>query len=681
MRLDLRKIAHCATNMLALVILPLLVHSALLEFNPPNLTFSDAQKNLSFQVRAINTLSSPAMTVSFSAFGLLFRDCQISIPANSAEWSNVSFAAVPVFQNTTDAIVSIEAMVDTSNSTTCAPATPQSFQVKRVYALGGKCTSTGDPHITTFDNSLIEGQNVGAGTFYLFKHADFEVQIFNELYVPAGPALVTITTGVAWRYATSKGTVQSVFDMRGNNQGTITTLEQNQLLPSPPTQLPLGAYTYPIGNLGVLVLNANKYGNLSYFDVSLQINPGFTNYGGLCNVVNSTANQLSGSDGNMYNITGTSPDILFVKSWQVPATEILFDSPLKISPPSHAQFNVCYLPTSLEIMNTCQIRQRASDDLLKAETKCSDSTSDLTKIQILLAKCSIGANATNLTPEQTSPCDSLQTQSKNISQTLESQLQYRDSLTWKLSNLSIVYPTPMYNQSFIGNSYTPAEISPVFPNNTNKSFNESVTVYCETLFGSSDGCTKLIDTAPFISICKSDTLLAGHYGFAQSTLSLYLSQCQTQTTTGKNDVSPLIRTKCARIEQIEGFGSNACPSNCSSNGICKSSGCECKQKYGGADCSLSLMELVSYNPQSHTYATGGAYISLPPQTQTYLPITPSTIGDVSVFHDAPAAVTPTTIYAKTQPEAAAPVISQAFKRRLVDWTNVAGVMFVFSVLI
>ena len=188
----------------------------------------------------------------------------------------------------------------------------------------------------------------------------------------------------------------------------------------------------------------------------------------------------------------------------------------------------------------------------------------------------------------------------------------------------------------------PTEPLLVLPQSTD--FSAAAVKFCNDIFNNT-GCQSKIIPGGYIQSCVADTLQSGNYVFAKSALTAYLARCKTLTDYQVLSVEPELRALAVDVQKQAGLGANVCMNSCSAHGSCGHYGCTCDQAWGGADCSISLTKIVSYNPSTKSYTQGGVYTSLPPQQPYVAPLVKA-----SPINNVPSEYAPTNVI-KNQPDA------------------------------
>jgi predicted nucleic acid-binding Zn ribbon protein len=105
---------------------------------------------------------------------------------------------------------------------------------------------------------------------------------------------------------------------------------------------------------------------------------------------------------------------------------------------------------------------------------------------------------------------------------------------------------------------------------------------CASVFKDIKFCQNIISSKPFEEVCKLDVLLDddnNDIAIAQDHLEDYLLEC-AENVNSLADVD----AKIDKVMQKFGFGTIACPKNCSGNGECTEAGCMCNPGFHGVNC-------------------------------------------------------------------------------------------------
>jgi hypothetical protein len=102
---------------------------------------------------------------------------------------------------------------------------------------------------------------------------------------------------------------------------------------------------------------------------------------------------------------------------------------------------------------------------------------------------------------------------------------------------------------------------------------------CDSVFKEIQFCQNIISSMPFEEICRKDALLGNDIAIAQDHLEDYLLEC-AENVNSLADVDAEID----KVMKKFGFGTIACPKNCSNNGECTDAGCMCNPGFHGVNC-------------------------------------------------------------------------------------------------
>ncbi|KAJ3062871.1 hypothetical protein HDU98_001297 [Podochytrium sp. JEL0797] len=126
------------------------------------------------------------------------------------------------------------------------------------------------------------------------------------------------------------------------------------------------------------------------------------------------------------------------------------------------------------------------------------------------------------------------------------------------------------------------------------------TAQCTEVINGDAGCSDLTDNRIqfMIDSCAKDVLATGSHDFTEGHRRSACVHCNQLASSIVNaPVQVANATVAAAAVQVSnGFGANACPSNCSAQGTCGSAGCICNAGFSGMDCSVVLSTLVVPSP-------------------------------------------------------------------------------------
>ncbi|KAJ3073835.1 hypothetical protein HDU98_000505 [Podochytrium sp. JEL0797] len=119
----------------------------------------------------------------------------------------------------------------------------------------------------------------------------------------------------------------------------------------------------------------------------------------------------------------------------------------------------------------------------------------------------------------------------------------------------------------------------------------------------SNGCPQLSSTNfnTIIQNCMQDIVISGSHNFTGGYLNLVHSICAASADQILNSPVALpaqLVTHAVTAQQAAGYGTNACPNNCSGHGACSAYGCQCYDAFTGIDCSTNLNTLAVPPPSS-----------------------------------------------------------------------------------
>jgi hypothetical protein len=111
---------------------------------------------------------------------------------------------------------------------------------------------------------------------------------------------------------------------------------------------------------------------------------------------------------------------------------------------------------------------------------------------------------------------------------------------------------------------------------------------CKSLFSKDlNECKTLLDTKPYVQKCILDGLITGKSTtFGQSHLENYLIDCEALATSRKSSGNPKLVAQAMKIAKALGQGTFDCKTNkdgleCSGNGLCMATGCQCSAGFFG----------------------------------------------------------------------------------------------------
>ncbi|KAJ3322465.1 hypothetical protein HDV06_003009 [Boothiomyces sp. JEL0866] len=124
--------------------------------------------------------------------------------------------------------------------------------------------------------------------------------------------------------------------------------------------------------------------------------------------------------------------------------------------------------------------------------------------------------------------------------------------------------------------------------------------HCQQLFNV-PGCSKVCDVDYYVNACIADAKTCGSFVFAEAQRLAFMAECKVTTGFMQVDNQQTVVNQGIQIQSQCGLGNHNCLNDCSGHGICGSTGCRCSPTWGGADCSIDLTKLMSYNFKLKSY--------------------------------------------------------------------------------
>ena len=526
----------------------------LLEFDPPTLAVKDGVMDTKFRIR-LKEKPSTDVTVFLEAPGINFENCAVVIPASGYNnFVDVPVRPAPVFTDRTSDDFVIKAKVNTADH--AYDSTTQVYKATRTYSKGGVCSSIGDPHFTLFDG--FTGDFQGKGTYYLFKHKDLVIQTTQGDCNPG----TTCNHAIAVRY----GSTVLALDTRGEYKVSglrEVTPNKDGVQYVAPTSNDSGrvhSIKVPGGTTIDLVQNWND--KIHWIDFTLHLANGYTDYGGLCNQIAPKAPEtLHCQDGAD---VARAQSEKFFSGWVVSDADNLLNGGYKLNAPALSNvYNKCTLPAHpiapVKPLPPAPLPTYAAPKYTREAPQLQTTVVTSYVVSTTAAPATTTGTATVAPQVQT----------------------YAVPITVTQAVQPVATPPPK-----------------------NPEFEKQCQSHCQKIFDV-PGCKSIVDPSNFIKSCVADSVLSGNLFMAEAMKSAYLAQCNTATQYMKNDIKPQVVEQAQSIRKECGLGNNKCINNCSGNGACGGNGCVCNSGFGGLDCSVNLNKLISYNPQSNSYAQGG----------------------------------------------------------------------------
>ncbi|KAJ3253489.1 hypothetical protein HK103_000521 [Boothiomyces macroporosus] len=124
--------------------------------------------------------------------------------------------------------------------------------------------------------------------------------------------------------------------------------------------------------------------------------------------------------------------------------------------------------------------------------------------------------------------------------------------------------------------------------------------HCQQLFNV-PGCSKVCDVDYYVNACIADAKTCGSFVFAEAQRLAFMAECKITTGFMQVDNQPAVVDQSVQIQSQCGLGNHKCLNDCSGHGVCGVTGCRCSPTWGGADCSIDLTKLMSYNFKLKSY--------------------------------------------------------------------------------
>ncbi|KAI8923260.1 hypothetical protein BC831DRAFT_417459 [Entophlyctis helioformis] len=534
-----------------------------IDLQPAVLSLNDLSDNNKFGCKLTSMPKGP-VTVYFEHPSISFSDCFVRF--DQTNWNitkEIGVTPIPVFgqyvgANTTIPLsIRVHAAADADGYHNAEVELP----CNRKPAVGGVCTSLGDPHFKSFDGLSFSSQPLG--NHHLVKSADLNIQVIQDI---CGDH-VTCNTAVAIRYGSSI----MIYDIRNKQSrpqmAQVTPNKDGLTYTAPKASGGVGTHTVttPCGSTITITHFTDGFPLL---DVTVHLAGGYTKVGGMCNRLPGESNtKLNDANGNTCSHKKQQDVNRFISTWKVAENEDLFKGRYSqtTNAPSKgtAAIRRCTIP---EIPKVVQPEIKPKPPVLPLYIP-PVTTAQITTEAATTTTTSIIATSTTTVVEST---------------------------TIVLSTATVLASTTTTTTATDA-TYTRPSPPPEFTHQCES--------HCKSLF-TVPGCDKIVDPSFYIGACILDAKSTGSYAFTESAKTAYLALCRTQTTYMERDVKPEIIKQATTIQTQCGFGNNTCINKCSGNGVCADYGCACQPGWGGVDCSTNLTQRVQYNVESGKYETG-----------------------------------------------------------------------------
>ncbi|KAI9346249.1 hypothetical protein BDR26DRAFT_916670 [Obelidium mucronatum] len=585
-------------------------------FDPPVLSYDSSKVGTSFKVSLASAVNG-TFQASFSLDGYKFD--QSSVTFTQENWSKPQTIVVVANSDCVASGVAKLKMKFNINAP-CLETVHQCsgiYQVNHSTAKALSCSITGDPHISTFDQSSISYQGVGG--FYYVKSEFFEVQGYQ--YPCSLFSTVSCVGAVSIRYGDSVLMLSgmekpSLFGF--NHEGASLTLLSKTMAgieytPKDITRAKSFTLTTQCGSVVTITWNS-----LPFMSVEIQLAPFYKGIvQGQCA---ESGNRLSNNwaipleNYHMKNryIPGPFP---LAGLWGTGITKTLvvgklitqFDSVCNVA--TVATTTVAPLPTATPVIPPYDPNDHV---VITPVTKTTTASPTATTATAILVGTTTNAatsafstteqpstqpteNQTSTRTFQTIPSVS-KSNSVDVTTAISSSSKPESSATTSSATTVNVATTAMATTSGTGNPpYTPP--SPVYTEADHKTAIDQ----CTAVIAGEAGCADLTDNRIqfIINACAKDVLAAGNHDFTEGhKRAAHSSCCQVATTIIQSPVQIENATVAATAVIVaNGYGNNTCPNNCSGRGSCGDLGCACIAGFSGVDCSVNLGTLVPPSPQ------------------------------------------------------------------------------------
>ncbi|KAI8920589.1 hypothetical protein BC831DRAFT_553248 [Entophlyctis helioformis] len=594
-----------------------------IDLQPAVLSLNDLSDSNKFGCKLTSMPKGP-VTVYFEHPSISFSDCFVRF--DQTNWNitkEIGVTPIPVFgqyvgANTTIPLsIRVHAAADADGYHNAEVELP----CKRKPAVGGVCTSLGDPHFKSFDGLSFSSQPLG--NHHLVKSADLNIQVIQDR---CGDH-VTCNTAVAIRYGSSI----MIYDIRNKQSkpqmAQVTPHKDGLTYTAPKASGGVGTHTVttPCGSTITITHFTDGFPLL---DVTVHLAGGYTKVGGMCNRLPGESNtKLNDANGNICSHKKQQDVNRFISTWKVAENEDLFKGRYSqtTNAPSKgtAAIRRCTIP---EIPKVVQPEIKPKPPVLPLYIP-PVTTAQITTEAATTTTTSIIATSTTTVVESTTIV--LSTATVLVPATTRTVTASASSAT-ELATSTLVVPASFTTTVVPVTSTVTATLTvpvvattttvvtiPVLQASTTTTatdatctrpspppeFTHQCESHCKSLF-TVPGCDKIVDPSFYIGACILDAKSTGSYAFTESAKTAYLALCHTQTTYMERDVKPEIIKQATTIQTQCGFGNNTCINKCSGNGVCADYGCACQPGWGGVDCSTNLTQRVQYNVESGKYETG-----------------------------------------------------------------------------
>jgi hypothetical protein len=284
------------------------------EFENSAIVIDDTQASSILKFR-LKSRPDKDMNVYIHGAGLILSSCKFTFtPANYYAYQTLALRSTPIFAKPGSATGQKTVSFRIFNST----AITQNLVVTQKVARGYSCSSTGDPHLNTFDDQPIELQK--PSPVHLFRSADLNIQ---AIQMPCGSPMCNY--GIAVRYGRST----FIFDYRGSSQQSPPAFRRgrNSLNDDNVFVSVTNGAIHIILPDGSVIRSTPQLWSGYYFGnivLSLSARQLSKSYGGTCNRPEGAKSRLYGRYGqSSWPFSRTNAEV-FAASWTVLDDENLF---------------------------------------------------------------------------------------------------------------------------------------------------------------------------------------------------------------------------------------------------------------------------------------------------------------------------------------------------------------------